>query len=339
MSEIEKALEVVSASKAILENTVKTISDRIDNITKIPPEYLSVTPPCPKSVKIELTGKCNFRCSFCAHAKNIRETRHMDFELFKRLLIEMRQAGVEEIGLFYLGESFVCPWLEEAIDFAKNVAKYPYVFLTTNGSLATPERMQKCFRAGLDSLKFSLNWADEEQFVKVANVKAKLYTDAIENIASAQAIRDKVFAETGHKCGLFASYIHYNGEQDDKMKPLLDRMRPLLDELYALPLYSQADLTGKDMAEGWNVTAGNRGRLDAMRDPLPCWATLTEGHITWDGHLSACCFDHDGRFNMGELTTTPFMKAWHSEKFQALRKANLEKNVKGTACEGCAAYA
>lgn len=315
------------------------ITERIDNITKITPEYLSVIPPCPKSVKIELTGKCNFRCSFCAHAKNIRDVQHMDYDLFKRLLLEMREAGVEEIGLFYLGESFLCEWLPEAIRFAKQEAKFPYVFLTTNGSLSTPSKMEECFRAGLDSLKFSMNWSDKEQFESIANVKGKLFDRAIENICAAKDIRDKVFEETGQKCGLYASYIHYNGAQDDKMKPLLDRVVPLLDEVYALPLYSQADLTGNDNKDsGWNVTAGNRGRLEALRDPLPCWACFCEGHITWDGHLSACCFDHDGRFNMGDLTKTPFMEAWHSLPFQEIRKANIEKNVNGTACEGCMAY-
>ncbi len=317
-----------------------SITSRVDNITHIPEQYRSQTPPAPKSVKIELTGKCNYRCSFCAHAKNIRDTQHMDFDLFKRLLLEMRAAGVEELGVFYLGESFVCPWLAEAIRFAKHEAKFPYVFLTTNGSLSTPEKMDACFRAGLDSLKFSLNWADEKQFVEVANVKPKLYHDSISNICAAREVRDRVEKETGHRCGLYASYIHYNQEQDEKMRPLLDKVTPLMDQAYALPLYSQANLTGQDnQAQGWQVSAGNRGRLEAMRDPLPCWAVFTEGHITWDGHLSACCFDHDGRFNMGNLNTMSFMEAWHSEPFQKLRAANLAKDVKGTPCEKCAAYA
>jgi radical SAM protein with 4Fe4S-binding SPASM domain len=263
----------------------------------------------------------------------------MDWELFKKLLLDMREAGVEEIGLFYLGESFTDERLEDAIFFAKNTARFPYVFLTTNGSLCDPDRVKKCFENGLDSLKFSMNWADEEQFKEVANVKGAYFHKAIENMMASRAIRDKVEAETGHRCGLYASYIHYDGEQDLKMKPLVDKAKEVLDEVYALPLYSQADLTGADNTkDGWQVTAGNRGRLEAMVDPLPCWALFSEGHITWEGRLSACCFDHDGRFNMGDLTTTQFMEAWHSEKFQALRRANLAKDVKGTACEKCVAY-
>jgi hypothetical protein len=83
--------------------------------------------------------------------------------------------------------------------------------------------------------------------------------------------------------------------------------------------------------------AGNVGRADNPRDPLPCWSLFTEGHVTWDGRLAACCFDHDGRFDMGDLTRTDFMTAWHSPAFQALRAASLARDVTGTACAHCIA--
>jgi len=315
------------------------ITERIDAITAIRPAYRGTVLPAPRSVKIELTGRCNYACSFCARSMVLRDQKDMPRELFERLLREMRQAGVEEIGLFYLGESFLCRWLEEAIAFAKKDCGYPYVFLTTNGSLARPDRMEACFAAGLDSLKFSFNYADEAQFEAIARVKPKFFHDMIDNIRHARRVRDKVENETGHRCGLYASYIEYDGEQRGRMLEALAQITDCVDEVYALPLYSQADLVTETEAQaGWKPTAGNRGRLGALRDPLPCWAVFTEGHITWDGKLSACCFDHDGRFHMGDLTTTPFMAAWNSERFQHLRAAHLKKDVTGTACERCVAY-
>lgn len=78
--------------------------------------------------------------------------------------------------------------------------------------------------------------------------------------------------------------------------------------------------------------------FDRRGQPLPCWSLFTEGRITYDGHLSVCCFDHDGRFNMGDLNRMSFMQAWHSAPFQALRQANLDENICGTVCEKCIAY-
>lgn len=264
----------------------------------------------------------------------LRDQKDMDRALFERLLPKFRSAGVEEIGLFYLGESFLLPWLPEAIAYARAVG-FPYVFLTTNGSLARPDAVEACMKAGLNSLKFSLNYADETQFAEIAGVKSKIFADVLENLRLAKQIRDR----GGYDCGVFASYIQYDGEQGRRMQSVVDTVRPWVDEIYALPLYSQADLVGKSETEkGWAVKAGNPGRLGNMRDPIPCWALFTEARVTHDGHLSACCFDHDGRFHMGDLKRMDFMTAWHSPSFQELRKAHLADDVRGTVCENCVAY-
>ena len=205
-------------------------------------------------------------------------------------------------------------------------------YACTNGSLATPHRVEACMQAGLNSLKFSYNYADAEQFTDIAKVKGELFERIKQNIKTSWEIREK----GGYDCGLYASYIMYDGEQGARMEEAVDEIRPYVDSVYALPLYNQAALV--DGEESWEFTAGNRGRFENLREPLPCWAIFTEGHISWDGKLSACCFDHDGRFHMGDLATTPFMDAWHSETFQTLRAAHLRKDVKGTVCEKCVAY-
>ncbi len=310
-----------------------TISQRVDNITRIAPEYRCVAPPCPKSVKIELTARCDFKCFFCATGFKLRQTGDMDWDLLCRLLREMRNAGVEEIGMFYLGESFLYKRLPDAIAYARELG-YPYIFLTTNGRMATPERVRACMEAGLDSLKFSFNWADSEQCTEITRVDA--FDTVVANIRESRRVRDEVAAATGHRCGLYASSIRYDGEQFTRMTEAVELIEPHVDEHYWLPLYGQAGLTAG--ARGTTPVAGNVGRMAALRDPLPCWALFTEGHVTYDGLLAACCFDHDGRFNMGDLKTTPFMESWRSEGFRKLRQANLAEDVTGTACEKCIAY-
>jgi hypothetical protein len=312
--------------------TRNRITERIDAITRIPEDYRSAIPPVPKSVKIELTARCDFNCFFCAVAKKLRKKADMDQGFFRRIVREMRDAGVEELGMFYLGESFLCPWLADAIQYAKSEVGFPYVFLTTNGRMATPDRVEACMAAGLDSLKFSFNNADAEQFQAVTGVKGKEFRTVVDNVCAARKVRD----EGGYSCGLFASSIRYDGEQLVRMQAAVDEILPYVDEHYWLPLYGQAGLTAG--ANGTRPVAGNPGRLDAMRDPIPCWAVFTEGHITYDGRLSACCFDHDGRFNMGDLNSCTFQEAWRSLAFQRLRAAHLSGNVCGTVCEGCIAY-
>ncbi|HWD21920.1 MAG TPA: radical SAM protein [Burkholderiales bacterium] len=312
------------------------ITARIDRITKLTPAYRSTTPPVPRSVKIELTARCDFRCFFCASAMRLRDKAEIDPAFFRRILKQMRALGVEEIGLFYLGESFLCRWLPEAVRYAKKECGYPYVFLTTNGRMATPERVRECMEAGLDSLKFSFNFSDAEQFHQVTGVRQDDFARVVEHLKSARRVRDEVEAASGHRCGLYASSIRYDDEQQVRMQAAVTEILPWVDEHYWLPLYGQAGLTSG--ARGTVPTAGNQGRIGALRKPLPCWSLFTEGHITYDGRLSACCFDHDGRFDMGNLNYETFMEAWNGVRFASLRRANLAEDVRGTVCEQCIAY-
>jgi MoaA/NifB/PqqE/SkfB family radical SAM enzyme len=314
------------------------ITDRIDAITNVSETYLKSYLPAPKSVKIELTGRCNYRCGFCAlRTRENQPVEDMDISMFRRITIEMREAGVEEIGVFYIGESFMNPnLLIEAIRFAKQEAGFPYVFLTTNGSLATPERVEACFKAGLDSLKFSINASDDPQFKEVMGVKSKLYHDAFNNLKSAKAIRDA----KNYQCGLYASSIKYDGSQQEKMEELLkEHVIPYVDQHYWLPLYSMGSMaTDREAEIGYKPTAGNQGRLGMLRKPLPCWSAFTEGHVRADGGLSLCCFDADGRFVVGDLNKQTFMEAWNSDQFQTIRQAHLSNDLSGTVCQDCVAY-
>ena len=79
------------------------ITERIDNITKIPPRYRVEAPPVPKSVKIELTGRCNYQCGYCPLVKRKGKAIDMDFSLFKRITREMIELGVSEVCVFYMG--------------------------------------------------------------------------------------------------------------------------------------------------------------------------------------------------------------------------------------------
>lgn len=317
---------------------METITERIDNITKIPARYLHAVLPAPKSVKIEISPRCNYRCGFCAlRTRDVQPKWDMDLAFFKRVTREMRDAGVEEIGVFYLGESFMNPrLLVDCIRYLKQELKMPYVFLTSNASMSFPEAVEQCMMAGLDSLKWSVNAADEAQFEKIMGVSRRLFRRALGNIQSAWETREA----GGYKTRLYASSIRYDGKQQDKMEKLLaEHVRPWVDQHYWLPLYSMgAFATLRERELGYRPTAGNQGRVGALREPLPCWSAFTEGHVTAEGKLSACCFDATAHWTMGDLNRQSFMEAWNSAPFVKLREAHLRKDVCGTVCEKCLAY-
>ena|ERR1039457_1939348 len=85
-------------------------------------------------------------------------------------------------------------------------------------------------------------------------------------------------------------------------------------------------------------TTSRTGDHIAPPDRRHCVCPFTEGHVTAEGKLSACCFDATANWTMGDLTKQSFMEAWNAPEFVKLRSAHLKKDVHGTVCENCVAY-
>lgn len=305
-----------------------TITDKIDATAQMPSEFFNTIVPAPNAVKIELTRRCNHRCSFCVNS-DLAVKGDMPEEKYIEYITKIKEAGVKELGVFYFGESFIVPWLPRAIKHAKDIG-FDYVFLTTNGVLSTPDKVKECMEAGLDSLKFSCNYADVDQYKEVTRVSPKGFERSLDNIKEARRIRD----EGGYRCGLFASYIEYDGEQGERMQQVLrDRITPYVDEVYSLPMFSQQ---GNIENESWAFVGGNPGRAANPVPPVPCWTLFREGHVNFDGTMNACCFGvDDKRFIHGDLNTMTFMEAWNSLTMQGLREKHLAKEIEETPCDKC----
>jgi radical SAM protein with 4Fe4S-binding SPASM domain len=54
--------------------------------------------------------------------------------------------------------------------------------------------------------------------------------------------------------------------------------------------------------------------------------------------VSLCCFDADGRFQVGNLHEDSWMDIWHNEKFTKVREAHLKEDLTNTVCQECVAY-
>jgi organic radical activating enzyme len=328
-----------------------SIIERLDQVQSLEGRLTPVA-PIPTSVKLETTTLCNHDCSYCSRQYRERQHGVMSWDFYVRILGEMKEAGVNQVGLFFLGEPFMIKNLAEWVREAKRQGFF--VFLTTNGTAPTPKTLQAVMEAGLDSLKFSCNYFDADQFVRIARVNPKLFGRIAQNMQAAKKIRD----ENGYKCELSASSIMYADYQKDAMEEYMKNVSQWVDVTYWNPFYSMS-MYADDMESntGFRPHAGNPGRLKyqdgkwvTTREPLPCWSAW-EGHLgmgDWDDelkdyryHLSACCFDGSGRFNMGDLNGPngmSFKAAWNSAEFVKLRKAHLDKQIEGTVCQACVAY-
>lgn len=303
------------------------ITKRIDARTHLPEKLLVENPPFPDSIKIEITSRCNYNCSFCALKKGLREHGDIDRKFLFRILKETKEIGVKEIGMFLLGESMLVKDLDEYVWYAKQNVGIDYVFLTTNGSMATPDRVRALVDAGLDSLKFSINAGTREKYKQMHGVD--LFDKVIENVKWC----GKFKKEEGKKFRLTVSSVHIE-DNVAELDLLRETLLNYVDECYYLPLYNHAGHVSKNDEQ----IVGNPGRYENMVPPVPCWEMFNAAKISWDGWLTACCFDHDESFEIADLNKVSLLEAWTNPKFTQLRKAHLAGNenmLKESLCAKC----
>ncbi len=110
-------------------------------------------------------------------------------------------------------------------------------------------------------------------------------------------------------------------------------MGQYVDAFYFLPLYNQAGHIG---GKEYTKIVGNPGRYENMVEPIPCWALFNAAKITWNGWLTACCFDHDEKFEIADLNKVSLVGAWNDPKFVSMRKEHLDnKFSKDSLCAEC----
>ena len=56
--------------------------------------------------------------------------------------------------------------------------------------------------------------------------------------------------------------------------------------------------------------------------------------MLWDGRVSLCCADFDGKTILGDLTTQSIADIWNAEPYRAVRREHLESGGPDV-CRAC----
>ncbi len=116
-----------------------------------------------KYLRLSLTEKCNFRCSYCLpNGYKGCSTKYLDLKEIRNLAAAFQQLGIEKIRLTG-GEPTLRPDLLEIIRTLKEEIGINQVALTTNG-FRLEQDLEKLKLAGLDSLNISLDSLQQEKF-------------------------------------------------------------------------------------------------------------------------------------------------------------------------------
>jgi MoaA/NifB/PqqE/SkfB family radical SAM enzyme len=285
----------------------------------------SLRPPFPsKEMLVELVNACNHRCVFCAHQKMTRKRTEIDETLLKRVLKEAYDLGTREVGFYSTGEPFLSKKLPEYIRYAKEL-RFDYVYITTNGALATSDRMDAVIAAGVDSIKFSINGGSRETYKLVHG--ADDFDKVIQHLKYCRKLQLEKKEKTGDTFKLYVSFVKTRFTERETVK----FQREYAQYCDMLMFYPVMDFGGL-MSEVFDHIAPS----DWQWENHICHLPYTAIGITAEGYLTACgCADFQNYLIVADLRDTSLYDAWYSETFTNLRKRFIDGDLKGLQCYNC----
>ncbi|MBF0252066.1 MAG: radical SAM protein [Alphaproteobacteria bacterium] len=282
-------------------------------------DFLVTAPAMPKQLMVELSNACNHACVFCANPTMQRKVGRIKDEFLFRLMADARRYGVREISFYTTGEPFVHKGLEKFTAEAKRLG-YEYIFITSNGALATPERAVPVIEAGIDSIKFSLNAGDRESYKAI---HGKDDWDAVvNNIRFISEYREKHALQ-------FKLYIGFVLTQATKYQP--EKLRELLgDKVDDIIVAESHDLYGQVEDSQDMLMIKPQRRREGI-----CYQPFNRLHVTCEGYLTICCGDFNNFLAVCDLNEMSLEEAWLSPRFRDVRQRHLDRRLEGMLCDNC----
>jgi radical SAM protein with 4Fe4S-binding SPASM domain len=253
----------------------------------------------PDIVQIESTNLCNAKCVFCPRDEMHRRQGVMEFDLFRKVVDECAALGITHVRVHNYGEPFLDKQLVEKVRYAKSKG-IAEVGMISNGSLITEEIARGMVEAGLDAINISVDAAGKDVFERTRlNLD---YDTVIGNVRNLVRIRGELGRQRPR---LILSFVRQDNSADEQA--FIQEWSKVADKIHITDLHNWA------------------GTLNGQSDVrYPCyrlWQTFT---VLWDGRVSLCCADFDGRNVLGDLRTSTIEQVWNSKPYRAVRRQHLE---------------
>jgi hypothetical protein len=154
--------------------------------------------------------------------------------------------------------------------------------------------------AARDAINISLDAAGRETF-ESTRLGLK-YDKVIANVEGLVRIR----AALGRRRPkLILSFVRQDNSAEEQA--FIDHWSAVADKIHVTELHN------------WAGTLARRAEVT-----FPCyrqWLTFT---VLWDGRVSLCCADLDGRVVLGDLRTQTIAEVWNGDPYRRVRREHLE---------------
>lgn len=312
---------------------------------------------------LELTNRCNFDCAFCPNALMTRRRGQMDEALARRLLDETaRKRLCRWVNLSLMGEPLLHPRVLAIAEHGVRLGLPIHVI--TNLSLLTQERIRHLLDLPIAHLALSLQTPGAEAFTLKAAPKRFSFDQSmavLEQAVHAKFERDSpteirihllttrlerprgkaLLEATGQRLALAKgfrerarSWASAFGLPTPPPSPFREPLNFWLGLDDVVPLLPGVALCFK-RATLWANTLLIEGAEVEPREAGTCQLALDTLGILWDGSLTLCCLDFDGRLSFGNASERGITEILESDAYEDLRTAFEGGRLPRTFCQQC----
>lgn len=315
-------------------------------------------------IHLELTNVCDFGCLFCPKSLMTRKYGYMDEALARRLIDEITDKELaEKITFHVMGEPTLHPKFFEILAHARD--KGAAVGLTTNGGGLGGPAGKRLLDFELKQIDVSLQTPDAASF-KLRKAGKLAFEDFLEGIVGFFAAYRTRWPDTVFKFRFLNTTFPPKSLEEKQGKLRVISSTAELRTVFSAWVGRIYDLLGLDATARdaaisrigqlkswkWNVVEilphtffetymlgdwGNAFAGDAVREAWAgyCFGMRDHFAVLWNGDVTLCCVDFDGKTRFGSVAEKSLTDVLHSKPLAAIMKGFRRLRPTLPACRRC----
>jgi MoaA/NifB/PqqE/SkfB family radical SAM enzyme len=307
-------------------NMEKSLEERRALTFSVDSKIFQNNPPFPRELTIDINNRCNHRCYFCANPK-IDQFASLEIDIIYDLMRQGVENGCTDLALQATGDPFMDKRLVKIVDKAKKLG-YQYVYLNTNGALATPNIANSVADAGLDSIKFSISATNREEYEAVHGKDD--FDKVIKNLESLYKYRN----DNNVDLGIYVSCV-----VNAKANIVTDDFKKLISQYCDHFDYRELSNQGGSMIELNDTEYINSdnilGSLKSEEQTGHCVYPFNRIVVNPYGYVVTCTADFYNKLAIADVRKYTLLEIWNGDVFKFLREKHLNNELSGIYCDRC----
>lgn len=325
-------------AESMVKDGLLHISDRpFENPRKPPPSVEMVHRL--ENVSFETTRQCNLRCKHCYANASMNLEDELTLEEIKALIDQLADIGVLSF-IFTGGEPLLHPHIFELIEYARK--KPLSVFLFTNGTLLTPEIVEKLKELQVLRVNISIDGSDEKTHDEFRGLKGA-YKKTIQSVKMLReagiGVEISVSLHKGNyrKIKEILKLLKDLGVNQYKLWPITFSGRPEIKDIFITPAEFREVMVLNREFEFEELGKKEKEEFKYIKSLKNCGVGMGTLTIKCNGWVTSCpVFGEDVSF--GNIRKTPVIDMWNdSPLLNKLRAINVFEIEPCKACEFAAA--